>query len=225
MLVKRSNKNKRKKGSRKENWNQIEKPIAKAPPHYIAQENRTWHIRGVVTGAGVNATAFITIAQLAAFLGVIATSATTCNFLIDQFKFRRIAVWAPVATAGTPVQVSLKFVDDPAGTQTSGPPKTTESISSNLDEYAYACLEPPKGVKGFTSYFSQWQDSSATAAFLNVTWPLGSIVDIFYNWFLDDAGFASAGPTIAGATAGLLYHKNIVLGGSTLTAVLPLNTI
>jgi len=186
---------------------------------------RTWHLRGQVSGAGVNATANITIAQLAAFMGVVATAATTSNFLIDQFRFRRLAVWAPCVTPGTPVNVSLKFVDDPAGTQTSGPPKTVTAVSSDTTKYAYACIEPPKGAGAASSYFNQWQDSSATAGFLNVTWPIGSIVDIWYDWFLDDAGAASAGPTIAGATAGLLYHKNIVLGSSILSASLPLNTI
>jgi hypothetical protein len=102
---------------------------------------------------------------------------------------------------------------------------TKEDMTSSIDKYAYVCLEPPRGLAGATSYFNQWQDSSAGAALIYAVLPSGSIIDFFFDWFLDDVGIPSAGPAIVGASAGVLYHKNIVLGGSSIQVVLPLNNI
>jgi len=60
---------------------------------------------------------------------------------------------------------------------------------------------------------------------INVSWPLGTIVDFWFEFFVDDVGAMSAGPAIVGATAGLFYHKNIVLGSSVLQPSIPLNNI
>jgi hypothetical protein len=191
------------------------------PPAFIAQENRTWTIRSTLSGAP--ATAFIfTAFQLAAHLGVIATSATTSSLLCDQFRLTRVCVWGPVATAGTPVSVLLKFVDDPASNTQAGPPKTEVGTSSNINEYAYACLTPPKNN---SSIFSQWCDASLTTQWIVVSAPVGSIIQFWFNFILDDLGATSAGPTIAGATLGQIYHKNAVAGGATWTVTGGLNSI
>jgi hypothetical protein len=193
------------------------------PPEYMSQENRSWDIRGTVTAAFSSAT--LRAIDLSAFLGVIATAATTCQFLCDQFRLRRVCVWAPVTTQGTPVTVMLKWADDPNGVSSSGPPKTVSDTSSSVDKYAYACLEPPSGMKGATSYFTQWQDSSLTTPLVVCTAPIGSIIQFWFNWILDDIGATTSGPTIAGATAGNVYHKSIVASGGTLQAVVPLNFV
>jgi hypothetical protein len=218
-----SQRSSRRKHKKKLNYHQIPMPIAMSPPEYCSQENRTWVIRGTATAAFSSST--MRTIDLAAFLGVIATAPTTCQFLCDQFRLRRVCVWAPVATAGTPVTVMLKWADDPTGVSSSGPPKTVSDTSSSIDKYAYACLEPPSGIKGATSYFTQWQDSSLTTPLVVVTAPVGSIMQFWFNWILDDIGATTSGPTIAGATAGNVYHKNIVVGGGTLQAVVPLNFI
>lgn len=206
---------------KKPDYSQIVKPIALSPPAYQTQENRTWTIRSTLSGNPANSMV-LTATQLAAHLGLIAITATTSNLLCDQFKVRRVCVWGPVTTAGTPVNVSLKYVDDPASNTQSGPPKTENGTSSNINEYAYCCLEPPKDN---SSIFSQWADASLTTGWIVVTAPVGSIMQIWYNFILDDVGAPSAGPTIAGATPGLVYHKNMLVGAVVWTAVPPLNSI
>lgn len=198
-------------------------PIALAPPHFISQPNRTWHLRGIVQTAFVAQT--ITATQLAAFLGLIVITPTTSSFLADGFRLSKIACWAPVATAGTPVTVMMKFADDPASNTQVGAPKTQTDTSISFDRPAYCCLKPPKDN---TSIFSQWQDSSLATAWINVSWPLGTVVDLFYNWFLDDQGAVSGGPTIAGGTPGTVVHKTILIAGGangTLGVVTPMNSI
>jgi hypothetical protein len=116
----------------------------------------------------------------------------------------------------------LKFVDDPASNTQSGAPKTVQDSSVSYDRPAYCCLEPPKDN---TSIFSQWADSSLASQWIFLAAPPGSIMDLHFNFIVDDIGSPSAGPTIAGGTAGTIYHKTFAVGASTWTAVSPLNAI
>jgi len=111
----------------------------------------------------------------------------------------------------------LKYVDDPAATVTSGPPKTQSDSSVSFDRPAYCCLTPPKDN---SSVFSQWLDSSLTTAWIQVVAPAGSIMDIYYNFIIDDIGNTSAGPALAAATIGNVYHKSFVTGSATWTTAL-----
>lgn len=197
------------------------RPINLSPPMYVSQENRTWMVR-CNTNATATLSGNIAMNALAGMLGVIATGATTSVFLCDQFRLRRICAWAPVTTAGTPVTVMLKYADDPASNTQSGAPRTVSDTSISYDRPAYACLEPPKDN---TSIFSQWMDSSLTTNVLVVVLPAGTTIDFYFNFIIDDIGVTSAGPTVAGATAGTIYHKAFAVGAATITAVAPLNSI
>jgi len=207
---------KRKTKKNKIKYNSPQRPLYLAPPTYQLQENRSWIIR-ITNGATSTVGSVVTLAQLAGMLGVIATSATTSQFICDQFRLRRICMWSPVATAGVPVANELKYVDDPASTVTSGPPKTVSDTSISFDRPAYVCLQPPKDN---SSVFSQWLDSSLTTAWIQWVAPAGSVVDLHFNFILDDIGNTSAGPTLAGATAGNIYHKTFVTGGATWTTAI-----
>jgi len=210
-----------KKKTNKPSYQAIIRPICLQPPAYIAQDNRTWTLRSTLSGAAANAFVFTAI-QLSAHMGIIATSTTTSSLLCDQFRLRRVCVWGPVTTAGTPVSVMLKWADDPASNTQSGPPKTEMGTSSNINEYAYACLTPPKNN---TSIFSQWADASLTTQWVVCSAPIGSIIQFWFNFIIDDIGATQSGPVIAGATLGQIYHKNMIAGGATWTGIPPLNTI
>jgi len=213
----------RKAGNRKHkiNYHQLPRPISLAPPPYIAQENRSWVVRFQCGGTGTVG-AQIAMNTLAGALGIIATTATTSVFMDDQIRLRRMCLWGPVATAGTPVNVMAKFVDDPASNTQSGAPKTVQDSSVSFDRPAYVCLEPPKDN---SSIFSQWFDSSLTTGWCFIAAPPGSIMDLHFNFIVDDIGTTSAGPTIVAGTAGTIYHKTFAVGASTWTAVSPLNAI
>jgi len=196
-------------------------PIFLAPPKYMQQQIIGWKVRYIVSGAPLAAQTF-TCANLAQFMAVIATSATTSLYFNDQFRLKRTCVWGPVATAGTPVSVMLKYADDPANTATSGAPKTVGDTSVSFDRPAYACLEPPKNA---TSLFNNWLDSNQTIAVIVVSAPVGATIDFDFQCFIDDLGVPAAGPVLAGATAGVVYHKTQTFGGTTMTVVTPLNGI
>lgn len=199
----------------------MQRPIALAPPTYSSQENRSWVVRFSCGGTGTVG-GQVAMNALAGALGIIGTGATTSVFIADQLRLRRVCIWGPVATAGTPVNVMAKFVDDPSPTVTSGAPKTVQDSSVSFDRPAYVCLEPPKDN---SSLFSQWFDSSLTTGWLFLAFPPGSILDFHFNFIVDDIGATSAGPTIAAGTAGTIYHKTFAVGAATLTVVSPLNAI
>jgi hypothetical protein len=201
---------------RKANYHPIPRPISLAPPPYVSQENRSWIVRYYLTAANTNVS--IQMNHLAGALGIVATGTTTSVFLCDQFRLRRMCIWGPVQTAGTPVFVTLKYADDPNGTNSSGPPKTVSDSSVSFDRPAYACLEPPKGN---TSVFSQWMDSSATTVVVICTGPIGAIIDFHLNFIVDDIGSTSGGPTIVAGAAGTIYHKAF----GNFTVAPPLNSI
>jgi len=54
---------------------------------------------------------------------------------------------------------------------------------------------------------------------VNVAVPVNSIVDIHYQFILDDIGMTTAGPALIGATAGNIYHHPITAGAGTLGVI------
>jgi len=221
-MAKKNYKNKKTKKSKGRNlFHPSPRPYNLAPPTYVAQPVRSMKIRASVTGAALSS-ATLQYNDLAGFLGVIATSATTSVFICDQFKLVRICAWVPVSTAGTAVSVMLKYVDDPASNTQSGPPRTVQDSSISYDRPAYACLEPPTDN---SSIYSQWFDSSLTTGAVVINCNAGAVLDFWFQWILDDIGAPSAGPTLVGATAGIIYHHTITKGGATIVAVPPLNAL
>jgi len=217
--MKKPNNNRRKR--KRDPYLAPSRPIALAPPRYSQQPIHGWKVRTVLTGAALASQTF-TCANLAQIMAVIATSATTSLYFNDQFRLKRTCVWGPVANPGTAVSVMLKYADDPANTATSGAPKTEGDSSVSFDRPAYACLEPPKNA---TSLFNNWLDSNQNIAVLVISAPVGAVIDFDFQFFVDDLGIPAAGPVLVAATAGAIYHKIQTFGGSTLTAVTPLNSI
>jgi hypothetical protein len=209
------------KKSRKVNYHAIPLPIQLAPPPYIAQRVKSDVFR-FCTNATSTLAGIFTLANLASMMGLIATAATTSVFLSDMVKIRRICMWSTPATAGVPVTNSIKWIDDPGSTVTAGPPQTNSGTSVSFDRPAYCCLEAPKSN---VSVFSQWVDSSLTTQWVVVVAPAGTIMDLHCDYILDDVGTTSAGPALVAATAGTVYHKIVVTGAATWTAVAPLNSI
>lgn len=226
MLSRKTHSRKRgsKKRSKGDSYMKPSRPVYVGPPMFVQQEVRSWRLRCSVSAA-ISAGA-ITMQQLSGLLGVIslATGAgSATSLLCDQFRLKRTCVWGPVATAGTPVTVQLKYVDDPASNTFSGAPKTVSDSSVSFDRPAYVCLEPPKDG---SSIFNLWMDSSLATQVLVLTCPAGSIIDFFFQWIIDDQGATSAGPTITAASVlGQIYHRSITTGGGTIGAVSPLNGI
>jgi len=189
-------------------------PVWMGPPTYKQQVVREWKIRADVAANAASQT--MTAGQLSSHLGIIATSATTSVYLSPSFRIKKVQMWSWTATIGTTVDISIKYTDTATAGGQGGPPQTIADSSASVDKPAYVCLSPEN-----SSIYKDWQNAAAANSILTVYSPQQSIIDITFEFFLDDLGAAVAGPAIAGATLGNLYHHNI----ATLTVVQPLNGI
>lgn len=189
-------------------------PIYLSPPPYKAQQVRSWVVRFDVSANGSSQT--LTATQLAAMLGIIATSATTSVFLTDSFRLKRATMWSWTGTPGTTVDIMLKYSDAGNSAGQGGPPCVAMDSSASQDRPAFVTLAPPKN-----SSMNLWQDTPATTVMLSYYSPQASILDLEFQFIIDDIGVAVAGPAIAGATLGNIYHKN----AATCLVVQPLNRI
>jgi len=186
------------------------------PPSYKAQAVRNWKVRMDVTANAAVQT--LTAAQLASVVGIIATSATTSVFMSDSYRLRRVSLWSWTATQGTTVDIMLKFPDSGNSAGQGGPPCVVLDSSASMDRPAYVTLKPPR-----TSAQNLWQDCSAsnTAPVLSYLSPQLAIMDLEFEFIIDDLGVIVAGPAIGGATLGTIYHHSV----ATLQVVTPLNRI
>jgi len=172
--------------------------VASHPPQFLAQSTRSFHLRSLATAALVSSQ--FTIAQLANMLGVIAKTATTSNFLSQAFRLKRLSIWGPVATAGTPVTVILIWNN--SANDFVGPPVTIVDTAVSFDWPAYVSSVPPQG-----SVSSKWHDSTEGDFTFTLSCPAGSTVDMEFDWVLSDSGLKQSTIAIVGATAGEVYHQ------------------
>jgi len=183
---------------------------------YKAQQVRNWKVRCDVTASASVQT--LTAAQLGSVVGLIATSATTSVFMSDSFRLNRATMWSWTGTAGTTVDVMLKFTDTGNAAGQGGPPCVTMDSSASMDRPAYVTLKPPRN-----SSQNLWQDCSAsnTAPMLSYLSPQLAIMDLDFSFIIDDIGVTVSGPAIGGATLGTIYHHSV----ATLLPVTPLNRV
>jgi len=191
-------------------------PRWELPPKYKSQIVRNWLVRCDVTANAAVQT--LTAAQLGSLVGIIATSATTSVFLSDSFRLKRVSMWSWTGTPGTTVDIMLKYTDSGNSAGQGGPPCVEMDSSASADSPAYVTLRPPKD-----SVQNLWQDCAAgnTAPILSYLSPQLAIMDLEFQFIVDDIGVTVAGPAIAGATLGTIYHHSI----ATLLPVTPLNRV
>lgn len=184
------------------------------PPSYKAQAVRSWKVRFDVAANASNQT--LTAAQMASMVGIIATAATTSVFLSDSFRLNRVQLWSNTDTTGVTADVMLKYSDTGNAAGQGGPPCVSMDSSASLDRAAYVQLKPPRN-----SSQALWQDCSTTntAPMLVYFSSKNGIMDLDFSFIVDDIGVTVAGPAIAGATLGTIYHHSV----ATLSAVKPLN--
>jgi len=184
------------------------------PPTYQQQPIRRWTVRCDV--AANAASQVITTAGLGGLLGVFATSAVASVYLCNSFRIRKIDMWSYTATIGTTVDINIKLSDTATAGGVGGPPQSIGDSSASIDKPAFVSLTPNN-----SSVYREWQNSAAANSFFSYYSPQQAIMDIHYEWWLDDLGATVAGPVLVGATLGNIYHKAI----ATLTVVQPLNGI
>jgi len=176
------------------------------PPPFIAQEVRTITIRNKSSSAPFNDN--ITYTSFAANLGLRVTGAAgiTSVFHSSVFRVVRMKLWAPVATAGVPVTISLTWLETTNDFES--PPKTISDTSISFDKPAFLLAVPPRG-----SLASKWHGSAQTDVMVTLSYAVGTIMDVTYQYVLFDKGTSLAGPAIAaGFTDGDVVHKSLGTG-------------
>jgi len=189
-------------------------PIWMGPPTYRQQSIRKWMIRCDV--AANAASVVYTTAGMGAMLGVFATSAIASVYLCNSFRITKLQLWSWNSTIGTTVDINMKWSDTAFVGGEGGPPQSVGDSSASLDKPAYCSLVPPK-----TSIYNVWMNAAAANSLISIYSPQSAILDIHYEFWIDDLGANVAGPVLAGATLGNFYHKAV----GSLTVVQPLNGI
>lgn len=184
------------------------------PPAYKQQPIYKKMVRCDV--AANAATQTVSAANLGSMLGVISTSATTSLFMCANFRLTKVEMWSWTATIGTTVDIELKYSDTNTAAGQCGPPQTVGDSSASVDRPAYCMLRPMR-----SNFFNNWQSVASTNTMLSWYSPQQAIMDLHFEWFIDDIGALQAGPALTGATTGTIYHHNI----ATLTAVGPINSV
>lgn len=180
-----------------------------APPSFQATPVKYMKIRGQTTAAF--ATRGYNVQQLASYcVGIVPQAAGAANtvHLAASFKIKRISIWGPVATAGTPVTVELRFPGTGAADGTTSPQVDASDSSVSFDRPAYATLKPKK-----TSLHGQWFNPTTTGFnFVEITGPQGSIIDIDFDFVLNEDGAPFAGAALGaggGTTIGGVFHLTL----------------
>jgi len=170
------------------------------PPPFTAQSVRSIKLRSIASGA-VTQQAF-TYSNLSSMLGIVSTAATAAAYISTVFRIKRITIWGPVAVAGTPVQVTITFTE--TSNDFESPPISRSDTSISFDHPAFVTMKPPKG-----SLLSKWHGSAQTDEAFALTFPAGSIVDMDFDFVLNDLGAPLVGVVVVGATPGQIYHKTV----------------
>lgn len=188
------------------------KALYLAPPPFVSTPVKYGRVRGLTSSA--LATAGFTLQQIVSYCaGIIPIAAvnSTPKHLAASFKFKRILVWGPVATAGTPVTVELRFPGTASSDGTTMPQVTQTDSSVSFDRPAFAMLKPKK-----ESFQGQWFTPTTVGFNLfELTCPSGSIVDIEFDYVLNEDGNPyNAAALTGGATlvVGAVYH--LILPGA-----------
>ncbi len=132
----------------------------------------------VLTNAG------FTTADLISLPGLVTTVLnTTAVPLAATVRLKKIAVWASVTTAGTPVSVSITPVQSDSTLNLFDAMNVTQTDTSvSYDRPAYVELSAVKNtfIGGPRSALV-----NVSSAIVNITAPSGSIIDISYEYILN----------------------------------------
>jgi len=169
------------------------------PPPVVIQSVRSFKVRTLASGAIAGYQ--MLMSDIGGLLGVTARTATTSYYLSALTRLRRVTFWGPVATAGTPVSVTLTWTNNSEDFET--PPITKTDTSISFDSPAFLDLRPPK-----SSLSSKWHSSGLTDPLAVINCPSGSTVDFEIDWVLDDGPNVPSlnGPVLVAANPGEVYH-------------------
>lgn len=139
---------------------------------------------------------------------IVATTAVLGNSPFSAIRMKRMQIWAPVVTNGTPVTIVITPVTtDPGNNCFTDLPETITDTSQTLDLPAYVDYKP-----SVDSPAGSWHASIVLGAVLmSILAPIGSIMDVEFQAVFNTTFTTTAYTTVlAGATPGTVYSRAFV---------------
>lgn len=153
--------------------------------------NHTYRFRS--TNAAVQA---ITAQDLVFIAGAMCTTAnTTMQNIAGSVKLRHVEIWSPPASQGAASTCSVEYVGN-AGTSNR---EFSDSTVSTAVPAHLRCSPPPGSGAAF------WAVPAADVL-MNVTAPVGSIIDVSCTHVMRDDAVAGISYAIAAGTLGAVYY-------------------
>lgn len=161
--------------------------------------------RRYATTNGINATLYI-YDLLKAYM--MSSAAALLNSLVYAIRLKRLQIWTPVTTNGTPVFVTVKPVGvDVSSNSFADLGITLTDSSQTLDRVAYVDLKTKKTLPS-----GCWHRSiAADLALVEIVCAAGSILDLDFEFVGLASSAASTFTSVcAGATVGTVYCRPIL---------------
>lgn len=163
------------------------------------------HIRFAASSALGNNT--ISIYDIVRLPGFMAATTTSGYNLAVAVRLRKMRIWGFVATAGTPVTVSLQKAGiDSSGNDFNDSFSRKSDTSVSFDRPAYIEMN----FEQFTPSGAFHTNAAVDGNVVNITCPAGAIVDFHYTYVMNYANAAPTAIVLVGANVGTLYHKTIL---------------
>jgi hypothetical protein len=177
---------------------------AMAPPPFKAIPERSGKVRFIAT-AGVSGD--FTQLDLFDLPGCSAQTAISGIPISQAVRLRKVEVWAPVQTAGSTTTCSLFDDSGAAGTALGGLPEVISDSSMSFDRPAHLVwtTKPTRPSGGWWTVAS----TSISRVLFNLICPLGSVVDVSFDFVINLTAQAGLAPAvvIVGATPGDLFNR------------------
>lgn len=137
----------------------------------------------------------------------VAVTTTSAYRLPRTLKLRKIEAWAPPASDGAAVTLSVEDVLTVSGI--SAPSRRAEDVTMGQSRPAHVVWTPR-----MDSSLSKWL-SNINASALVLNGPSGTTFDVSISYVLQDGETPGAvGAAVAGATVGALYIRSLNSNGS-----------
>jgi len=139
----------------------------------------------------------VTAGNIGGIAGLVCTVAnTTLSYLAVSSKVHRVSIWTPPASQGAAATCSIEWVDiDAVGS------KEFSDTTVSTAFPAHVSSVPPVGSAAY-----QWQSTAGGGALMNITAPIGSVIDVHASHVLFDTGTAAPTAAVAAGTLGVLYY-------------------
>jgi hypothetical protein len=130
----------------------------------------------------------------------VATSATTATRALFSIRLRSVEIWAPMASDLVPVTASIEYLSGSA--LFGGRSQIHSDTSMGSAQPAHVRAAPASEALA-----SKWFNSGASATLFRLNGPDNSIIDVDFEYTLNDAGSATSIVNApVGAATGAMYY-------------------